>query len=334
MSFSVFEMYSLELRCQRPSGACYVICDEWHFKTCLGKAADLQKAKVETQEFLHIAELNRREWEEDPTLLRRLIDRQLLTFHGVRNWNLNTDGWWIINALLGDVRKGARLAIKGPRTDLFSPLYGARLEHLASSAIGLPNDERMRSGRYGRAIRPTQLTATRAAMSGGSSDGDLLNAAFAPVGARIGDGLASKLPADGQPFAYTPDAASGEAEQLAASTNNPRFAAKMLGYDYKTFGTMLHKFKDSNGLGPADDSIFHDNGDVEFNGRIFEDSIHDYARRPNFSFGCQRGRRSLCVFPDNRRCRSTGILDQVLSDTPRHNDRQRKVVCPPVRKVQ
>jgi hypothetical protein len=50
--------------------------------------------------------------------------------------------------------------------------------------------------------------------------------------------------------------------ELAASMNNPRFAAKMLGYDYKTFGTMLHKFKDGNGIGPADNSIFHDNGDV------------------------------------------------------------------------
>jgi hypothetical protein len=84
-------------------------------------------------------------------------------------------------------------------------------------------------------------------------------------------------PGDAQPFEYTPDAVSGDTEELAASTNNPRFAAKMLGYDYKTFGTMLHKFKDANGLGPADNSIFHDNGDVEFNGQIFEDSIHDYA---------------------------------------------------------
>ena len=82
---------------------------------------------------------------------------------------------------------------------------------------------------------------------------------------------------DAQPFECEPDAVSGNAEELAASTNNPKFAAKMLGYDYKTFGTMLHKFKDANGLGPADNSIFHDNGDVEFNGRIFEDSIHDYA---------------------------------------------------------
>jgi hypothetical protein len=80
-----------------------------------------------------------------------------------------------------------------------------------------------------------------------------------------------------QPFDYHPDLPDANAEELATSTNNPRFAAKMLGYDYKTFGTILHKFKDANGLGPADNSIFHDNGDVEFNGKIFEDSIHDYA---------------------------------------------------------
>ncbi|MFM0738487.1 hypothetical protein PQQ51_14695 [Paraburkholderia xenovorans] len=80
-----------------------------------------------------------------------------------------------------------------------------------------------------------------------------------------------------KPFHYTPAAISADVEELAASTNNPRFAARMLGYDYKTFGTMLHKFKDANGLRPSDNSIFHDNGDVEFNGRIFQDSIHDYA---------------------------------------------------------
>jgi hypothetical protein len=83
---------------------------------------------------------------------------------------------------------------------------------------------------------------------------------------------------DAQPFVYSENMPDGDVEELATTTNNPRFAAKMLGYDYKTFGTMLHKFKDANGLGPADNSIFHDNGDVEFNGQIFEDSIHDYAR--------------------------------------------------------
>ncbi|EEA00367.1 hypothetical protein BH160DRAFT_4314 [Burkholderia sp. H160] len=277
MSLSIFEMHSVELFCQTPLGACYVICDEWHYKACLGKAADLQKARAETQEFLGIAELNHRHWEEDRPLVRRLVDRKLLAFHGVRNWNPNTDGWWIINALLDDVRNGARLAIKGPRADLFPPSHGAPLRHLPARAVYPADGEPMQSGRYGSATQQTRLAATRVAMSGSNRDGGLLHAAVVTAGPLARDGNTSTLPGDAQPFAYTPDAVSGEAEQLAASTNNPRFAAKMLGYDYKTFGTMLHKFKDRNGPGPADNSIFHDNGDVEFNGHIFEDSIHDYA---------------------------------------------------------
>jgi hypothetical protein len=58
MSFSVFEMHSVELFCYRPLGARYVICDEWHYNACLKKAADLTKAKAQTQEFLGIAGLN------------------------------------------------------------------------------------------------------------------------------------------------------------------------------------------------------------------------------------------------------------------------------------
>ncbi|KXU89340.1 hypothetical protein CI15_09965 [Paraburkholderia monticola] len=262
MSRSVFEMHSVELFCHRPLGACYVICDEWHYKACLGKAADLHKARAETREFLGMAALNQRKWQEDLTLVRRLIDRRVLAFHGVRNWNPDTDGWWIIKALLDDVRRGARLAIKGPRADLFPPPHSTPLGNLAARAVGFPNGEPMLSGRNEPATRQTGLIAARAAMDGS----DLAD-----------DGRTSTLPRDAQPFAYIPDAVSGKAEELAASTNNPRFAAKMLGYDYKTFGTMLHKFKDRNGLGPADNSIFHDNGDVEFKGRIFEDSIHDYA---------------------------------------------------------
>jgi Domain of unknown function (DUF4279) len=56
---------------------------------------------------------------------------------------------------------------------------------------------------------------------------------------------------DAQPFEYAPDAVSEDAEKLAASTNNPNYAAKMLGYDRKTFNKMLHIFKPKNGLGPA-----------------------------------------------------------------------------------
>ncbi|WP_241495788.1 hypothetical protein [Paraburkholderia monticola] len=146
-------MHSVELFCQRPLGACYVICDEWHYKACLGKAADLQKARAETQEFLGIAELNREKWKEDLTLIRRLIDRKVLGFHGVRNWSPDTDGWWIIKALLDDVRKGVRLAIKGPRDSLFpSPYSSTPLRNLVA-----------RSVQYDPATWQAQLAGARAA---------------------------------------------------------------------------------------------------------------------------------------------------------------------------
>jgi hypothetical protein len=47
-----------------------------------------------------------------------------------------------------------------------------------------------------------------------------------------------------QPFEYTPDAVSGDIEELAASTNNPNYAANMLGYQRKIFGDMIHSMKD------------------------------------------------------------------------------------------
>jgi hypothetical protein len=62
---------------------------------------------------------------------------------------------------------------------------------------------------------------------------------------------------------------------LAASTNNPNYAAQMLGYDRKTFGNMTHSMKDDLDLGSADNVIWHDSGDVEFNGQIIG-NMHDY----------------------------------------------------------
>ncbi|CAG9264970.1 hypothetical protein [Paraburkholderia unamae] len=82
---------------------------------------------------------------------------------------------------------------------------------------------------------------------------------------------------DAQPFEYTSEALSGDVQEIAASTNNPRYAAKMLGYDQNTFSDMLHVFKPANGLGPADNVIFHDDGSVEFKRRILDDNIHNYA---------------------------------------------------------
>ena len=85
------------------------------------------------------------------------------------------------------------------------------------------------------------------------------------------------LRGDAQPFDYQSDMPDGDAEELAASTNNPRYAAKMLGYDQNTFSDMLHVFKPANGLGPADNVIFHDDGSVEFGGQMLDDNIHNYA---------------------------------------------------------
>lgn len=77
-------------------------------------------------------------------------------------------------------------------------------------------------------------------------------------------------------FEYAEEASNGDAEELAASTNNPRYAAKMLGYDQNTFGKILHEFKPANGLRPSDNVIWHDNGDVYFNGE-FINNFHDWA---------------------------------------------------------
>jgi hypothetical protein len=82
---------------------------------------------------------------------------------------------------------------------------------------------------------------------------------------------------DAQPFGFEPEALGGDVEELAATTNNPRYAARMLGYDPNTFSDMLHVFKPANGLGPADNVIFHDDGAVEFNGKMLDDNIHNYA---------------------------------------------------------
>ncbi|NIF78352.1 hypothetical protein F3J20_13305 [Paraburkholderia sp. Cy-641] len=65
-------------------------------------------------------------------------------------------------------------------------------------------------------------------------------------------------------------------ESAFLSTNNPDYAAKMLGYDRKTFGKILHMFKPRNGLGPADNLIWHDNGDVYFKGSYIG-NFHDWA---------------------------------------------------------
>ncbi|WP_245643672.1 hypothetical protein [Paraburkholderia oxyphila] len=140
--------------------------------------------------------------------------------------------------------------------------------------------------------------AKRAAAAATSNGGDLLGAVEAAAGAVFGgdddsddsgdDGTSnddlfsadsgddSTPLGDGQPFAYQPDTPDGEVEELAASTNKENYAAKMLGYDRKTFGDMIHAMKYFYKLRGDDNVIWHDDGDVEFNGEII-DNVHNWA---------------------------------------------------------
>lgn len=81
---------------------------------------------------------------------------------------------------------------------------------------------------------------------------------------------------DAQVFEYQPDALSDDVEELAKSTMNERYAAKMLGYDMDTYGGMIHALKHEYSLRGDDNVTFHDSGDVYFNGEWL-DNIHTYA---------------------------------------------------------
>lgn len=85
----------------------------------------------------------------------------------------------------------------------------------------------------------------------------------------------STLLSNAQPFELGATAVSGDTEELAASTNNPDYAAKMLGYDRDTFGDMIHSMKAGLGLGGADNVIWHDDGGIEFRGNIIG-NMHEY----------------------------------------------------------
>ncbi|MGF6967619.1 hypothetical protein OKW43_004647 [Paraburkholderia sp. WC7.3g] len=77
-------------------------------------------------------------------------------------------------------------------------------------------------------------------------------------------------------FEYRPEALSDDVEQLADSTVKENYAAKMLGYERKLFGNMIHTMKRANQLRGDDNVIWHDDGGVEFKG-VIVDNMHSYA---------------------------------------------------------
>ncbi|BAN22473.1 hypothetical protein [Caballeronia insecticola] len=103
------------------------------------------------------------------------------------------------------------------------------------------------------------------------SSGESMLKSFGDSG---GDG--GSMLGDAEPFKYSPDELSDDSFDIAASTNNPSYAAKMLGYDRDTFGDMIHAMKYNLDLRGDDNVIWHDNGDVEFKKNIIG-NMHDYT---------------------------------------------------------
>jgi hypothetical protein len=128
----------------------------------------------------------------------------------------------------------------------------------------------------GGADWPGAIETVAGALIGGGddSDGDDDGIDDSAFGDDAGD---TSVPlGDAQPFRYTPDSVSGDVEETAKSTNNPSYAAKMLGYDRDTFGNMVHIMKDNLDLRGDDNVIWHDNGNIEFRKNVIG-NMHDYA---------------------------------------------------------
>lgn len=226
-------------------------------------------------------------------------------FLNVAHWNLPTDNAGVERLLKQAVGDGRLVPIidRDRRTPArtFRPAPAplrwlsdggsgeARPAYLFPPGTTAFDGEPVLSGPYNPASQVRQGAALRTSASSDAAGGsfDWLGAAETAVEtvlrhnegpdefASDADDDTSMQFADAQPFEYTPDAPSGDVEELAASTRNPDYAAKMLGYERDVFGDMIHAMKDANKLGGADNVIWHDNGDVYFNGKWL-DNMRNY----------------------------------------------------------
>jgi hypothetical protein len=233
----------------------------------------------------------------------REIQSFLSDLLNIAHWNLPTDNASIERILRQGVKDGKLVPIidrdrrvtartfRPVPAPLRWPSSGSSGGGMARSAYLFPpgttsfNGEPVLSGPYNPTTQAAQLAALRAE-SGNDGSSDWLGVAESVAGAVPGDDAASTDDGgdqladasddtltpfgNAQPFDYSEDMPDGDAEELAASTNNPGYAARMLGYDQKTFGDMIHVMKPANGLGPADNVIWHDNGDVSYNGKVID----------------------------------------------------------------
>ncbi|WP_231337435.1 hypothetical protein [Paraburkholderia sprentiae] len=140
---------------------------------------------------------------EDRKLIRNLIGSHWLFFHRVRDRNPDADGWWVIVALLEEVRRRALLAIKGPRDSLFpSPYRSTPLRNIAARAGNRRDGESVLSVQYDPATWQARLNAARATGTG--------------------DRGASTLLGDAPPFEYRPYMSGVDAVQIAGSQETTR----------------------------------------------------------------------------------------------------------------
>jgi hypothetical protein len=176
----------------------------------------------------------------------------------VRDRNPDTDGWWVINALLDEVRRGALLAIKGPRADLFPQVRSTPLTIFAARVDDSRSGEPMLFGRYDPRAQQSRLTAKRVAVSGDSCGGPLaFDAAVTVVGALAGNGSASTPLGDAQPFEYSEHMPTGDDMQTAWLPSKGGPPNQWL---ENTSGKKQWRLYDGNGNAAVDIDFGHDHG--------------------------------------------------------------------------
>ncbi|MCC8396240.1 hypothetical protein LJ656_26990 [Paraburkholderia sp. MMS20-SJTR3] len=239
----------------------------------------------------------RREYHGSATSSEARDGRRLVASASSRELTRDTRQLVVLAAFMRDLCVGARAS--GAAPEQLAQALQAAVERgdviavvaksLAAVRTGAPIEQEIRP--YYETVTPSQLfrrslsvvksvrSCKRPALPRLAAD-DGLALWFAKPGDVLPDGTIATPVAAGlgeaQAFDFRPAELSNDVKELAASTNEPNYAAKMLGYDRKVFGNMVHAMKYSLDLRGDDNVIWHDNGDVEFNKGIIG-NMHDYA---------------------------------------------------------
>jgi hypothetical protein len=252
MHLSILHARTMDIRATDWSGSEYTLCGQFDYEChlqCHLPNEDRQSASAYNQEFLRVAMGSYYWWRSDTYLVERLrgfLERHVLAFRWKTAFENAAE---VVNCLYDAVRDGHIIALPGDMSAL----------RRSSSGASAPESPRPRSA----TVTPSSLyRRTSLGAQSWSAFDSTANMDRIPLGAA-------------QPFRYIPEVVNADAEELAASTRSPDYAAKMLGYDRDIFGDMVHAMKDANRLRGDDNVIWHDNGDVYFKGRWL-DNMYNY----------------------------------------------------------